>query len=58
MPLRQVVDPKHGSAIDAGVPLDFGASRSVVQVDPEADVRRTVSPPLQTLVYLFDLLHT
>ena len=40
MPLRQVVDPKHGSAIYAGVPLHFGASRSVVQVDPEADVRR------------------
>ena len=57
MPLRQVVDPKHGSAIYAGVPLHFGASRGVVQVDPETDVRRMFeTTPRATELLRHDLI--
>jgi hypothetical protein len=57
MPLRQVVDPKHGSAIYAGVPLHFGPSRSSVQVDPEADVRRLFeTTPRATELLRHDLI--
>ncbi len=57
MPLRQVVDPKHGSAIYAGVPLHFGPGRSSVQVDPEADVRRLFeTTPRATELLRHDLI--
>jgi len=57
MPLRQIVDPKHGSAIYAGVPLHFGPSRSSVQVDPEADVRRLFeTTPRATELLRHDLI--
>src|SRR5437764_1715254 len=57
MPLRQVVDPKHGSAIYAGVPLHFGASRQMVALDPEADVRRMFeTTPRATELLRHDLI--
>jgi len=40
MPLEHLVDPKFGSPIYAGVPLDFSHQRCPVQVDSKVDLRR------------------
>jgi lambda repressor-like predicted transcriptional regulator len=57
MPLRNIVDPKHGSAIYAGVPLHFGAGRNQVTVDPSTDLRRLFeTTPRATELMRHDLL--
>src|SRR4051794_37249723 len=40
MPIERLVDPKYGSPIYAGVPLDFSRSRCVKGPDPTTDLRR------------------
>jgi hypothetical protein len=39
-PYRHLFDPKYGSEIYAGVPLDFGHRRCPIQVDGNTDVRK------------------
>ena len=57
MPLRNIVDPKHGSAIYAGVPLHFGPSRTSQPVDPSTDLRRLFeTTPRATELMRHDLL--
>jgi len=39
VPYKQLFDPKFGSPIYAGVPLDFSHKRCPIQVDPRIDIK-------------------
>jgi hypothetical protein len=57
MPMHHIVDPKHGSPIYAGVPLQFGGSRGQLPVDPSVDLRRLFeTTPRATELLRHDLL--
>src|SRR5882724_12313810 len=51
---EELFDPKYGSPIYAGVPLDFSHQRCCVKVDPKTDVRKLfeATPQSQKLVEL------
>jgi hypothetical protein len=54
MKYDQLFDPKYGSPIYAGVPLDFSHQRCCVKVDPKTDIRKLFdsTPQAQKLVEL------